>query len=165
MSGYTTIRQAAQNVRTAYKKRGWTSRQIGVRSDSYSMGSALRITIKDGQIPMHEAKEIAQSEEHIRRDGYGEILSGGNRYVEVNLNRDARSYKTLLYLDRVKRAIYLLNDPPDNVLQPVIKGYHVGRAANGYGFALWGETSHIQQANSAEGIALALALAVERGQR
>jgi hypothetical protein len=161
---YTTCAQSAAKIRAAYKAQGWTPRQISVRADSYSMGSAVRIRVKDGSIPLHLAKSIAEPEEHIRRDGFGEILAGGNRYIDVSLTEEARELKARRYIEAVERAAALLNDPHDGVLQPIIKGYHIGHDLNGF-LALWGETSHLAACTTAEGIALSLALAIEEGKR
>lgn len=161
-----TTTEAAAEVRALFKKQGWSPRQIGVRADYFSLGSALRITLKDGSIPIHKVKEIAQGKEHIRRCEFsGEILGGGNRYVDIHMTDAAEEVKRRRYIEAVERAIVVLGPEPGNSLQPIIKGYYVGHGVNGYGFALWGESSHIQAFNTAGGLALGLAVEIEKGER
>lgn len=162
MSGTTT--EAAAEVRAAFKAQGWTARQIGVRADYFSLGSALRVTLKDGAIPLHKVKAIAEGKERIRRDGYGEILGGGNRYVTIDVAEEARAIKVRRNIEAVERAIELLPPAPTNTLQEIVPGYCVGRGINGYGLALWGETSHIAQCETADGIAFRLATEEEKRQ-
>ena len=160
MSQPTT--QAAADIRAAYKRNGWSSRQISVRADCYSMGSSIDIALKDGSIPLHKVKAIAQGKERIDRcEMTGEILNGGNRYVHVTLTDEARELKARRYIEAVERAIALLNDPSDGVLQPIIKGYYVGRG-DCQEFALWGDL-HIAQCRDAESVAYSLAVKVEEG--
>src|SRR3990172_189848 len=104
MSGTTT--DAAAEIRAAYKARGWTDRQIGVRANYFSLGSSIDITIKDGQIPVHEAKKIAEGKERISRcEMTGEILGGGNRYVSVSVSQAAQQLKARRYIEAVEAAI------------------------------------------------------------
>lgn len=76
---------AANRIRTELKALfGWTSRDVSVRADSYSMGSTIRVTIKTARVIAAEVERIANSEEDVRRDHTGEILCGGNRFVDVS---------------------------------------------------------------------------------
>jgi hypothetical protein len=87
----TTTEHAAQ-IRSELKKRhGWTSRQISVRADYFSLGSALEIHVKDPAIPLSAVKAVAEPSEHIRRcEITGDILGGGNRYLHVSYTRQAQ---------------------------------------------------------------------------
>jgi hypothetical protein len=80
----TTTEEAAE-IRAEYKKLGWNSRKISVRTDYFSMGSAIRVAIKVPGIPTEEVEEIAKRiGENISRCSIThEILSGGNTYVSV----------------------------------------------------------------------------------
>jgi hypothetical protein len=81
----------ASALRKAYKAKGWTARDISVRSDLYSMGSSIRIRVKSARVNVNEAREMAEECESVRRCEYtGEILSGGNRYVDFSVEEQAR---------------------------------------------------------------------------
>lgn len=164
MSDYQTPAEAAKDIRERYKIRGWTARQISVRSDSFSGGSSIDITIKDPKIPIHEAKAIAEDKERIHRDHFGEILGGANRFVSVNVSSECAKAKATPYLETVKSAISCLPEHPTSTLQPVGHGYHVGRGPNGYGFSLWGD-SYLYQGSNADEIAYYLAVCIEQGKK
>lgn len=108
----------AKAIRAEYKRRGWNSRMIGVRSHLYSMGSSIYVTIKHPSIPMAAAEHIAEGAENIRRDGYGEILSGGNRYVHVEHSSECRAILASQHLEAVKATLTELPEE-SNVLLPV----------------------------------------------
>jgi hypothetical protein len=77
-------------IRAALKKQhGWTSRQVSVRSDVYSMGSTLRIKIKSADVSITAVRMIAgQFEKVARCEVTGDILSGGNTYLDVEYDHD-----------------------------------------------------------------------------
>jgi len=84
-----TTKEAAKALRTALKKVGVTSRHVSVRSESFSGGSALNVTIKDPSIRVSDVNDAAKVFERIRRCEYsGEILSGCNRYVSVSYSHE-----------------------------------------------------------------------------
>ena len=86
----TTTEYAAEIRATLKREHEWTSRQISVRADSFSMGSSIDVVIRDPEIPLATVKAIAEQAERIRRCEYsGEILSGGNRYVSVKYSDEA----------------------------------------------------------------------------
>lgn len=75
---------AAAAIRSELKTLGITSRQVSVRTDSYSLGSSIDIRIKDASVPLSVVREVAERFEEVRRcEVTGEILSGGNRFVDV----------------------------------------------------------------------------------
>ena len=84
---YTTAAQDAAVIRGQLKALGWTSRQVSVRSSEYSMGSEVRVVIKDPSVPIDVVRGIAKQAEYIRRDAHGDILGGGNRFVYVRYSR------------------------------------------------------------------------------
>jgi len=87
-SAYRTLAEDATTIRAELKRRGWTSRQVAVRSESFSMGSSITVTIKAAGIPLATVHEIAERAEHVRRcEVTGDILGGGNRYVTVHFDR------------------------------------------------------------------------------
>ena len=79
----------AKAIRTALKGQKITGRQVSVRTDRYSMGSSIRITIKDAAVSKDAVEAIAAEHEDVRRDEHGEILNGGNRFVFVDYDYDA----------------------------------------------------------------------------
>lgn len=84
MSTYTSAADDAREIRKAYKAAGI---RASVRSKSYSGGSSIRVTLNSGSYP--EAKRIAYGAQRIDRCEYsGEILSGCNRYVFIDLSDD-----------------------------------------------------------------------------
>jgi hypothetical protein len=75
----TTTEHAAM-IRKAYKAAGI---KASVRSEGYSMGSSINVRVKSGSLAT--AKSIANQSESVRRcEITGDVLSGGNRYVEVD---------------------------------------------------------------------------------
>jgi hypothetical protein len=80
---YVSVTEAARRIRAGLKKLGFTSRDVSVKSESFSLGSALRVKIKNPAIQISKVKEIANSFERIYRDESGEILGGCNRYLDV----------------------------------------------------------------------------------
>ncbi len=85
MSDYTTPAEAAKTVRQALKDElGLTSRDVSVRSERYSLGSSVHVTIKTKGVRLSEVERIANRVQKIRRCEFtGDILGGGNRYVHV----------------------------------------------------------------------------------
>lgn len=86
---YTTPAEAAALIRARLKAAGMNSRAVSVRSESFSMGSAIRITIRDLSVSFAAVKLAAEGEEKISRDDNGEILSGSNRYLSIDCDYDA----------------------------------------------------------------------------
>jgi hypothetical protein len=88
--GYTTPAEDAAQIRAAYKRHGWSSKDISVRARSYSMGSSIDVVVKRPGIPLAVVKGIAETCEKIDRcEITGEILSGGNRFVSVTVDWQA----------------------------------------------------------------------------
>lgn len=89
MENMSTV-EAAAHIRSELKKLGISSRKVSVKSDLYSMGSSIRILIKDGSIKKSTVEKIARGAEQIHWDHFaGEILSGGNRFVDVEYSMEA----------------------------------------------------------------------------
>lgn len=86
-----TTKEKAAAIRAEYKKRGWNSRKISVRTEYFSLGSAINIEIKAPGIPTEEVEKIAKGigESIARCHLTHEILSGGNTYVSVRPYEEA----------------------------------------------------------------------------
>ena len=85
----TTTTDAAKAIREELKAAGIKARSVSVRSDLYSMGSTIRILVKDAGVSLAVVKAIAAKHERIDRDSAtGEILSGGNRFIDVEYARE-----------------------------------------------------------------------------
>jgi hypothetical protein len=75
----TTIARPAE-LRAALKQAGFNARRISVRHDH----STLRATIRDASVSLTKVQQIAGAFESIWRcEATGEILLGGNCYVDV----------------------------------------------------------------------------------
>ncbi len=151
----TTTEHAAQIRQTLKARYGWTSRDVSVRADYYSMGSAIRIRVKNPAVSIKAVEAIAEPSESIDRDQWGEILNGGNRYVTVSYDSDTREAIGRPYLSAVEVALVELKAASDNSLIPV-EGtpYMVGKAYGGWGVAIWEHTKgHRQDVSDAAGAA------------
>lgn len=136
----STVSRAAE-IRKALKAHGWTSRDVSVRSDIYSMGSSIDIRIKNADVPSAVVKALASGHESIRYDEYsGEILSGGNRYVSVVYDEVASNVHRDRYLAVVEAAVAKISG---SFIIPV-EGtpFGVATGSNGWGVSVWGEHSH-----------------------
>lgn len=71
--------QVAKRLRQALKD-VFPGIKFSVTSQTYSGGESIRVRWTDGPT-VAQVQEITQGAESIRRDAWGEILSGGNRYV------------------------------------------------------------------------------------
>lgn len=156
MTHNTTDRAAT--LRAAYKAKGWSSRDISVKSNYFSMGSSIDIRVKNAAVPLATVEAMANEHESIRRcELTGEILSGGNCYVHVSYSHEAAEVIRAQYAPALTAAAAVLADASDNSLIPVGEtGYLLGRD-NYSGFALWqAGRGHLQSANTPEYLALAL---------
>ena len=160
-AGSTTERSA--QIRAALKAQGWTSRDVSVRSQYYSMGSSIHVRINNADVPLAAVETIANAHERIDRDGFGEILSGGNRFVHVAYSTAAHAALAARYADVVGAAATELDATPDtNRLIPIgATGFLIGRGYNGYGYSLWGHGAHIQAAESVDYLAAILAVRLQ----
>ena len=149
----------AASLRAALKARGWSSRDVSVRAESFSLGSAIRVLIKNPAVPLATVRTLAEAEEHIDRDQWGEILGGGNRYVTVSYTTAATEILARRHIRALEVAEAQLTD---TALIPIgDTGYFLGRASTGYGVSLWDQTSHVQNANTIEFLAADLAIRLQ----
>ena len=138
---YIGTTERAAMIRAELKaKHKWSSRDVSVKADHFSMGSAIRISIKNPAVKLAAVKEIAEAHESISRDASGEILSGGNRYVDIGYSSEAREALAAQHLPAVEAAAEKLASAEANHLIPVEgTGFLLGAGRHGlrYGFSLW----------------------------
>jgi hypothetical protein len=140
--GYLGTTERAAIIRAELKaKHKWSSRDVSVKADHFSMGSAIRISIKNPAVSLAAVKEIAEAHESISRDpATGEILSGGNRYLDIGYSSEAREALAAQHLPAVEAAAAKLAEAEANHLIPVEgTGFLLGAGHHGlrYGFSLW----------------------------
>src|SRR5699024_5583205 len=78
-----TIKERAKDLRKELKNElGYTSKQVRVKM---AAGIAIEVTIKDYTVNCEEVEKIAKKYDSVDWDEHtGEILEGGNIFVEVN---------------------------------------------------------------------------------
>ena len=82
-----TAAESAALIRKALKAAGIPTRAVSVRAETYSMGSSIHVRIKADGIDFATVEKIAKSQERVRHDEMtGEILCGGNRFVDVEVD-------------------------------------------------------------------------------
>jgi hypothetical protein len=75
----------AGELRAALKAAGYSTRRVSVRQDH----STLRVTVRDASASLSKISAIAQRFESVRRcEATGEILCGGNTYVEIKYSAE-----------------------------------------------------------------------------
>lgn len=106
---YQSPAEAAAEIRGKLKALyGITSRQVSVRAKSFSMGSSLDVTINDPAVDIREVRNVADSKEKIDRDMYGEILSGGNHYLDVRYGDKAAEAFAAANADAIAKLVEVL---------------------------------------------------------
>jgi hypothetical protein len=101
----TTTDHAAE-IRAAYKRLGWNSRKISVRSDYFSMGSAIRITIKSPEVDAKRAEEIAKGAER-------------NRYVTVTYSRECEEILSRRWVEQLRDALARIPEGDHTRIEPI----------------------------------------------
>jgi len=87
-----TTKETAAEIRRELKRAGWNSRAVSVRTDYFSGGSSIDVTVRREGVPYSDVRRIALGRERIHRcEATGEILSGGNRYIHVRTSDDLRA--------------------------------------------------------------------------
>lgn len=151
----TTDRAAA--IRAALKARHISSRQVSIRAEYFSMGSAIRVSIKDAAVPLALVKAIAEDHESIRRcEMTGDILSGGNRYVTVSYAQSALERFRQVWIDRVTAAAARVTE--NYLIEIDATPFLIGKDPAGY--TLWRDGSltakYLTLAGAAEVIGAAM---------
>lgn len=103
---------AAARMRAAFKSQGWGRKHVSVRSSNYSMGSSVHIEVKSGEVDERVCERVAECEESISRDQWGDILGGGNFFVFVQLDSDYRNEAAAPWVEPVTAALKQAQSPP-----------------------------------------------------
>lgn len=75
--------EASKKIRALLAAAGYGKADVSVYNKSYSMGSTVYVTIKRAEVPLAKVEAIAAAGESIHRDESGEILGGGNTFVDT----------------------------------------------------------------------------------
>lgn len=159
-------KEAADDIRANLKREGITSRQVSVKTDYFSGGSAIRVLVKDTRVSLGLVKTIAERHERIDRcERSGEILSGCNRYIECSYTEEARDEIVSWHLPFVKEAMLAIGDDINTYYPIYPKGgedFQICKCENGYApFRLWSERYDMHEACwNAEAIAYHIAMIV-----
>lgn len=155
---------AAAQIRAALKAKGWSSRVVSVRAESFSMGSAIRVEVRSADVPIQVVEAIAKEHEDISRcEITGDILSGGNRYITVSYSSEAREALSARFIEPVERAVADLPADDTSRLVPVEgTDFLVGRDQYS-GLGLWGGGRFLHSYYDAKSLATGVAVAVLGG--
>lgn len=135
----------AKTIRRAIKAElGFNARQVSVRASSFSMGSSVSITIK-GPAARSRIEAIAKGGERIRRcEVSGEILGGGNLYIDVQYGKGVLAGIYGEYLDDLKALekdpgkILRLPGAFEEVTVCHLDGYYHVQKGEDYPRKVWG---------------------------
>jgi hypothetical protein len=159
LSSSMTTAEAAVALRAAFKAKGWNARKVSVRTDYYSMGSSIDVTIRDADVKIADVEAIAEQAERIHRcEITGEILGGGNRYIHARYSDDAEKVLRARGLPEIEATVARLATlPQGHGLDIPGTGFALFRGMNGYGFTLYRESSRIAECYDAGDVAYRIA--------
>ncbi len=146
-------------LRTAYKRRGWTRTAISVRNSYYSMGSSMRVEIKRPDLvnDYAEAERLANAGERISRcEMTGEILNGGNRYVDFDFSAAALEMIAAPFLAASEAAMVKAEAGQEFDIHD-IEGTGFSLNIDGYDVKIWGESACAFCMNKHDGVAKSVA--------
>lgn len=142
-------------LRVAYKKRGWNRTAISVRNSDYSMGSSMRVEIKRPDLVKDyaEAERLANAGESIRRcEISGEILNGGNRFVNFEFSDEALETIAAPFLAVSEAAMEKAEAGSEFDIHE-IEGTGFSLNIDGWDVKIWGESACVFCLNRHEGVA------------
>ena len=131
-----TTTETAKQLRAEYKREGWNARMISVRVTHGGCDGMIRVEIKNVQVPFWKAKRMADDKDRIATcEITGEILSGGNIYVDVQESRERKEILARRHLQAVEDAIEKIPED-DNTIAPVSQTVAIHREDR-YTIRLW----------------------------
>ena len=84
-----STKDRAARIRAELKAMGWSSRDVSVRAETYSLGATIRVTVRNPAVPMAAVRKVAGVYQTVSYcQVTGEVLGGGNTYVEVEYARE-----------------------------------------------------------------------------
>jgi hypothetical protein len=151
--------EIAANLRKAYKALGWSSRKISVKSEYFSMGSSIDVTVKDASVDFAKVRTMAEGAEQIRRcEITHEILSGGNLYVGVALSRDVEQEIAADHLEACEAAVLELDNLGPNIHADVARTKCTISRENAWSYRVWNDGRAGMNVNDGRVAALYVAL-------
>jgi hypothetical protein len=127
----TSVTSPADNLRAALKKAGFTARQVSVRYPH----STLHVTIRDAHVSLSRIEQIAGQFESVSRDhATGEILSGGNTFVQV-------AYADALVEPIKAEIIAVLGPAPSDEYVALPHGYRAMKVSREHGATYYGQVT------------------------
>lgn len=111
---------ATKEIRKELKSQlGYNSRQVSVSSRYYG---SITFTVRDANVDLEKVKQFSYQYESIRRcEVSGDILSGGNTFVDVQVSETVEAIWAEDYIEDVAVAVALLKAGEQSV--KVIEGY------------------------------------------
>lgn len=92
----------ATRLRSAFKSAGFNARAISVASPHGN----IRVTVRTALAPLAWVRAVAMQVQHVRHcEASGEILSGGNTFVDVEHHETVRAMLVNRYLEAVRVAL------------------------------------------------------------
>lgn len=127
-----TDKEIIQSIRAEIKEAGYTSRQVSVKN-------GILITVREASVNVDAIEKIAKKYESISRcEASGEILSGGNTYVNVSIDDEVKKEWAAPYADKIMAAVNRVTE--DGIGEDVVEGYTIFRR-RGFLFSItwWNE--------------------------
>lgn len=107
--------EQASKLRNELKSRGYSNRKVSVNHNYGGYSASIHVTIKDLSIPLREIHELASRYQSVTYcDRTGEVLEGGNTYVQVNYDYELLENATENKLEEAKQLIKELEGKKEN---------------------------------------------------
>ena len=164
----------ADELRAKLKQAGYNARMVTIRHEHYSMGSSVHATIRSAAVDSRRVRAILETAEDISRDGFGEILSGGNRYVSLHYTDEVQEVYGRRHADAVDAALAELDKAGKGALIPIAgTALLVGWDEHRYRLSLWSRAGghlctvadprqYAERAGTVRAILFDIALAAEK---
>ncbi|MCI0560393.1 MAG: hypothetical protein MN733_18055 [Nitrososphaera sp.] len=137
-----STKERAEQLRQAFKALGYNQRDVSVKCDYFSMGSAIDVTIRSVKVDIDKVRKLVSGAENIHRcEITGEILSGGNCYAHLHYSPQVREILAHRHIQAIADAYHKAKaaEPNTGELWPVngFKDVYVGRGNWASEIVLW----------------------------